>query len=420
MNSQATTRRDWLIRLTHSEAGGSLPGVLVAIALGSILMAPFLSQVSTSMLAVRAAGESTAALYAADSGVEYAVWRLDTDSAFRNSVLASLGSPVAVAGNPSINGVATSVTVTAEQDWLSVASAPAGVGDGGSLTRISGSLFALRGGNTRNFWRYDIASDSWTPRALTPNNVGEGGALTTRDGDTLFALRGGDTTDFWRYRPSSNSWTARADTPRDVNASGSLAYLESGETYAFMDPWLCVLMFCLDRVWRYREGPDSWDFRDRTPDTTGAGAALTADGSGALLAFQGNGTGDFWSYTPNNWQTSPADPPSAVGVGADLTSDEVQYTYALRGGGTRDAWRYDRLTNSWSDLPDTPAAVGPGGSIVYAGNDTVYALRGGGSTDFWMLGITYVVRAYQGGDLQLTARVSLAGANPRILLWDIE
>ena len=416
-------RSHWLKRLRQlasSEAGGSLPAVLAAIAVGSILMAPFLSQVSTSVLAVRTAGENMAAFYAADAGVEYAVWRLEHDAAFQASVLAALGSPVAVSGNPTVNAVPTDVTVTAERSWLSVAQAPAAVGHGGSLARIAGQLYALRGGTSRSFWRYDIAVDSWTALAQTPANVGEGGALTTRDGDTLYALRGAGTNDFWRYSPSSNSWTVRQDTPRDVSATGALAYLDSGETYAFMEPWLCNPVFCRDRIWRYREGSDSWDFRAVTPDQAGAGAALAADGSGALLALRGDATNDFWDYTPDNWQTSPADPPNAVGVGADLASDGVRYSYALRGGGTRHAWRYDRLTDSWADLPDTPAGVGEGGSIVYAGSDTVYALRGGGSTDFWMLGITYVVRAYQAGDLQLTVRVSLSGADPRVLLWDFE
>jgi len=90
-------------------------------------------------------------------------------------------------------------------------------------------IYALQGGGTMGFWRYDIANDNWTAMAGTSDNVSGGGALTY-DGTYIYALQGKpkkpkvpeDPKGFWRYDIASDNWTAMADTPDTVEEGGAL------------------------------------------------------------------------------------------------------------------------------------------------------------------------------------------------------
>jgi hypothetical protein len=54
------------------------------------------------------------------------------------------------------------------------------------------------------FYRYSISGDSWETMANTPGNVG-GASLAYDGGNYIYALRGSDFRDFWRYSISGNS-----------------------------------------------------------------------------------------------------------------------------------------------------------------------------------------------------------------------
>jgi len=81
--------------------------------------------------------------------------------------------------------------------------------DGGSGALLGGYIYALKGGNTNEFWRYSIAADSWREMDTLPTYgstnrkrlVKDGGSLAS-DGRVLFALKGNKCLEFWRYVPS--------------------------------------------------------------------------------------------------------------------------------------------------------------------------------------------------------------------------
>ncbi len=94
----------------NSEKGVVLPLVLAVMAVGTLLLAPFLSQASTTLMSANDYGQSISAQYAADAGVEHAVWDLLYDdlatrfSAPGDSFNYQLGE--------SVNGIAPDITVT--------------------------------------------------------------------------------------------------------------------------------------------------------------------------------------------------------------------------------------------------------------------------------------------------------------------
>jgi hypothetical protein len=71
--------------LADAEAGQALPLALVALAVGAVLVTPFLTDVSVNLLASRHAEEAIADYYSADAGIEWGLWRLKNDPTLTTS-----------------------------------------------------------------------------------------------------------------------------------------------------------------------------------------------------------------------------------------------------------------------------------------------------------------------------------------------
>jgi hypothetical protein len=83
-------------------------------------------------------------------------------------------------------------------------------GDGGSGAWYYTAVYAFKGGNTQELWKYRPASDSWGELETIPSlgstmkkkSVKAGGGLTAAE-DALYALKGNKTCEFWLYRPGT-------------------------------------------------------------------------------------------------------------------------------------------------------------------------------------------------------------------------
>jgi len=62
--------------MMNSEKGQAFPLALVALAVGSLVIAPFLAHASSSLIGSRVYEQEISRLYSADAGVEYAIWHL--------------------------------------------------------------------------------------------------------------------------------------------------------------------------------------------------------------------------------------------------------------------------------------------------------------------------------------------------------
>ena len=61
------------------ESGQALPLALIALAIGAVLVTPFLTDASVNSLASRQTDEAIADYYSADAGIEWGLWRLKND-----------------------------------------------------------------------------------------------------------------------------------------------------------------------------------------------------------------------------------------------------------------------------------------------------------------------------------------------------
>ena len=81
--------------------------------------------------------------------------------------------------------------------------------DGGSAAWYAGDIYALKGGNTQEFWRYGVLTEAWDELDTMPSmgysgkkkRVKYGGDIAQVNG-RLFALKGNKTCEFWRYSPA--------------------------------------------------------------------------------------------------------------------------------------------------------------------------------------------------------------------------
>ena len=303
----------------NSEKGQALPLALLALAIGVLVIAPFLGHAGSTLTGSRIYGQAIGELYSCDTGVEHAIWNLTNGGLAEQ--LPSPGDEITYQLSETINDIAPSITVTAMGSY------------GG------GYIYAFRGDTKKDFWKYDIASDTWTSMADAPDKVKEGGALTYAE-TYIYALQGKDKKCFWRYDIASDTWTSMADAPDKVKEGGALAY----------------------------------------------------DGSSYIYALRGDGKKDFWRYdiASDSW-TSMADAPDNVKEGGALTYDGT-YIYAFRGDNGKDFWRYDIASDTWTSMVDAPDKVKWGGALTcemaacyeivsIAGDNTIRAVvRIGGET----------------------------------------
>jgi hypothetical protein len=78
--------------------------------------------------------------------------------------------------------------------------------DGAGLTYHNGVVYALKGGNTQEFWTYLVDSDRWVQRPDVPLGAGKrvrgGGAIVCAPpSDVLFATKGNNTLEFYMFYP---------------------------------------------------------------------------------------------------------------------------------------------------------------------------------------------------------------------------
>jgi len=124
--------------------------------------------------------------------------------------------------------------------------------DGSSITLLSGTIYALKGGGKHNYFsRYSGDPAVWSiavaetiplqyPISMIARpkktKVKDGGAMTN-DGNDIYAVKGGGTQEFWKYTPGEpyGTWTALDTIPKlhkksVIKTGAALSYL-SGIIY---------------------------------------------------------------------------------------------------------------------------------------------------------------------------------------------
>ncbi len=258
-------------------------------------------------------------------------------------------------------------------------------------------IFALRGGNTTGFYRYALATDTWTALAVTPGVVGYGGSIERGPNGFLYATQGGNLPTFWKYDIALDIWSTVSSAPKNFYAGGSISY--DGSQYIYGLPGSD------DAFYRYDTINDSWSAKVNAQfgnpnatdgQTVNYGSDSVYDGRNNVYVVQGNYYPYFAKYSiatdvahgevANTW-TVLASAPTGVYTGGSLAFDATSNSvYMTRGNWKNNYYRYNVAINEWSQLPDTPGTFDHGASqVVYHGY--IYALRGANTTNFYRYSI---------------------------------
>ena len=112
----------------RNEKGQALPLVMIAIMIGAFVIPPFLGHIGTSLASSQTYENSINEEYAADAGVEHAIWNLTDGGITSNLTLP--GDTVSYTLPELINGLTTNITIINKQDTI-----PNGFG----ITSVAGS-----------------------------------------------------------------------------------------------------------------------------------------------------------------------------------------------------------------------------------------------------------------------------------------
>jgi hypothetical protein len=405
--------------MIKAEGGKSLPAALITLAVGSLLLTPFLAFVSSRSLGNRSANSTIASQYSTDAGIEFGIWSLLNDSGFRSQVDNNVGIPQTLSFPGSLNGFTPTLTVTGLPlgSWTDREPALADLGSGASLAYAGGDrIYALFGNGTKGFGYYSIAGDAWFSLPNTPENVQEGSALVYGGGNYLYAFRGDKQLDFWRYDISSGVWSSMEDALEKVDKGGELVWNGGDLIYAFRGN--------KEDFWSYSISSDSWTILTDALDKTGSGSDLVYTGGNIIYAFQGRNKSTFWAYniSSNSWgNLAPLPLSTKVSDGGGLTYYSGGYIYALSGKSNL-FWRYTIATDSWDPMMNAPAAVGLGGDLLFTQANSGYAIRGDKTRETWEFNVTppqYDIHA-EAGSVITDVRFEIDGLSSSIIYWDIE
>ncbi len=277
-------------------------------------------------------------------------------------------------------------------------------------------LYALKGGNTNEFYVYDIATDSWDSLPSMPidpsgKKAKEGCDLTydpfRGTQGTIWAIKGGGTPDFYAFDIASSTWqakrpvTVRGFSFRWPKAGGCITYVPTHgpEGAVYCAPGNNSFVFL-----RYDIDADTWA---RCPDVPfnplrrracRYGTDMVYDGDSIIYLLKGNNTTEVWKYSTafDSWQQTTLDQVSLIGprnrrvkAGGTITILNNNL-FVLKGGNTQEFWSYPiGVRDSWSQRTDIPIAMTgkrtkvKRGAALAATSSAIFCLKGSYVYEFW-------------------------------------
>ena len=306
------------------------------------------------------------------------------------------------------------------QSWAQMEDIPLGLSrkkvKSGALTfdyDRGDAIYALKGGNDLEFFRYKLATEKWESLPPLPDSNTQTGKKKKAKAGTsicygnrnIFAIKGGNTQEFYSYNIMLNTWTERCTIPQYIRLPGETRVLRKpkyGAALAFAPISGRVYLLSGNRSRQfltYNPVNDSWSLLDDIPPgypskKVKAGGALTAAGD-TIFAIKGANSDEFYAYivSSDSWRVLSRLPigyrNKKIRAGGCLTYYQGR-VYCLKGGNTNEMWIYYQTRDSW--VMGTPIPLGlkhkkvKRGAAFVTADSLLFALKGGNKQEFWVYG----------------------------------
>lgn len=275
---------------------------------------------------------------------------------------------------------------------------------GGGLSAMGDSVYCLVGGGSNRFLAFDIEPGVWSELPSLPagpGNVGVGkGGCITNDRQHVFAAKGNNTQELYRYFPNDMDWQ---QLPEPGFSRGITGGAMAHHCSAASDHLYFVCGSNNDEWKRFTLQTGQWEecIPPRLPARRfRTGTSLALGGSNLYLLQAGarengfysldlNSTGPWVERTPLPLQGRSGKKKVEEG-GALIFSKYDGNLYALKGGKTLEFWQYNPTLDVWTQMedvgyPDKPdRKVAGGGSLTFSCyDDLTYCTVGNGSNQVW-------------------------------------
>jgi hypothetical protein len=311
-------------------------------------------------------------------------------------------------------------TMVGEPNWSPMSSVPPGVRskavkDGGALAqgREPGNdtafVYALKGNNTYEFYRYNTAANAWftlesinaVNRSGKKKSVKKGSSLVMAGDGKVYATKGNGTYDWWQYdplKPWGMRWEQKTDVPVSFRACregvSSVAVQDGGASYIYLLKGSGTFEF-----YRYNVAADAWETMNSAPPGASTkpykkGSCLTYDGTDSIYCLKGSyNEFSVYSVAGRTWQTRDTLPKGyfrkKAGDGASMAFAGGM-VYALKGNNSDEMWLYPTWAHVWSQGTSMTAGLkrvkGGGALIAVPDVFSLFAFRGNNTWEFWKYG----------------------------------
>jgi len=246
-------------------------------------------------------------------------------------------------------------------EWANLPFTPS-MGRVAPLARAGNYIYSLwvSWGDNKAFMRWSIADEKWEVMAEIPTSVGLGACLAYDGSDIIYALVGGNRKEFYAYKISTNTWYAKHKNPPEPLGTGAIpTAVGHGGAIVVIPSISKIFAFCGNNssvFYRYNipvsiDLAGSWSQAEAVQVNVGIGASLVYPGTGDYIyATTANGGNSFfrfditassaaWSSLPNvpfnlSWDSDICFP----GAGG--------YIYAWNAG-SRYFAKYSMSGNTW-------------------------------------------------------------------------